>query len=89
MHTYEFDVILGTDVPPEDFDASTFLDAVEGPVFEAFEGDVTPSTIAGVPTFGCILEGVSLDAAAAPVLALARELGYAPVRVEVEAALAA
>ena len=90
MKTYEFDVILASDVPPEDFDGTAFLDAVEGPVFEAFEGDVTPGTIGGVPTFSGSLDGSSLDAAVAPVLALARQLGYPPVRVEVEpAALAA
>ncbi len=82
MKTYEFDVILAADAPPETFDGTAFLDAVEGPVFEAFEGDVTPGTIAGVPTFGGTLRGESLDAAVAPVLALARRLGFEPVRVE-------
>ena len=86
MRTFDFDVFLAADGPPEHFDGTAFLDAVEGPVFEAFEGDVTPGVSVGRPLLSCAVEAPSFEEAVAPVIALARRLGYEPLRIEVEPA---
>ena len=84
METFEFDVVLATDAAPEDFDGDAFLDATEGPLFEAFEGDVTPAVSVGRPLFSCAVAGPSFTEAVYRVLAVARELGYEPLRIEAE-----
>ena len=43
--------------------ADEFLDAVEGPLFDAYHGDVTPSFRDGEAYLDCSVEAPNLDAA--------------------------
>lgn len=73
MRPFEFDLSL---VPPARFEASAFLDAVEAPLFEAFEGDVTPCVSNGVPMLACTVEAETVGAALDAVAQVAASLGF-------------
>ena len=66
MKVYHFELFLGTPEDPGLGSGDEFLDAVEGLLYEAFEGDVTPGVVCGVPILYCSMAadtpGEAIDA---------------------------
>jgi len=80
QHSYDFDLVLAR---PAGFDPEMFLDAVEGMLFEEFEGDVTPGVIAGVPYLACTVEADTMEAGLNALVARVVALGLTPERAEI------
>lgn len=59
MTLFSFELMLLEGEYPSAFQADEFLDHVEDALFEAFEGDVTPAMVGGVPVLYCSLMGNS------------------------------
>ena len=72
-----FDLTLAR---PDAFDATAFLDLVEHPLFEAFEGDVMPAVSNGVPCLACTVEAETMEAAVNRVVPLIAALGFPTTR---------
>ena len=79
MRQFDFDLTLAR---PDAFDATAFLDLVEQPLFEAFEGDVTPAVSNGVPCLACTVEAETMEAAVNRVAPLIADLGFPATRAE-------
>ena len=63
-----------------DLDGAGFVESVEGPLFDAFQGDVTPGIQGGVAVLYCAIEGASLGQAIDKVVGAVRALGLHPAR---------
>ena len=80
MRTFDFDLALAA---TPDFDGAAFLDAVEGPLFETFAGDVSPAVLVGRPYLVCAVEAETMEAALSRVVREASALGLSPTRAEI------
>lgn len=78
MKQFSFELLLLESNYPSEFQADEFLDRVEDKLFEAFEGDVTPAMIGGVPTLYCTLEAKSLGEAFDRVSSTILKMGLHP-----------
>ena len=80
MRTYEFDIF----VQWEGLADVEFLAKLEEPLFEAFQGDVTPAVMAGRPYVSATLEADSLEAAIRRVIEILKAEGMEPDRLQMD-----
>ncbi|MEM1125622.1 MAG: hypothetical protein AAGI71_03145 [Bacteroidota bacterium] len=84
MPAFEFDIFVGRAPSTPHTSADAFADLVEGPLFEAFQGDVTPGARGGRLLISCHLEAGTLGEAIDSVLTVITPLGFYASVVEVE-----
>lgn len=80
MNRYDFDIYLQSPEDPALFHADEFLELVEEPLFEEFEGDVTPGMNGGVPVLYCTMVADSIESALDQVSEAVVRLGLHPVQ---------
>lgn len=78
MTRFNFELFLIAEEDPSAFHADEFLDSVEDALFEAFEGDVTPGMLGGVPVLFCTMEADSPGEALDKVTSKIIEMGLHP-----------
>ena len=85
MNQYDFTLILDAAFEgsyPQAEDA--WMDAIEGVVFERYEGDATPGIRAGVPYVGYSVEASSMEVALRDAVSFLEKKGYIVRRIEIE-----
>lgn len=82
MTLFEFDVFFDEDNYSPTLEPDQFLDHVEEPLFDAFQGDVTPAFLGGIPVLYCSLESKSLGEAVARVIDTIQKMGIHPGWIE-------
>lgn len=74
MTKFNFELFLIAAEDPSAFQADEFLDQVEEALFDAFEGDVTPAMLGGVPVLFCTMEaetpGEALDKVTSKIMTM-------------------
>ena len=80
MTHYDFELYLDAQDGRAALHADDLLDQVEQPLFEAFEGDVTPGMRGGVPVLYCSLDAESIESAIDRVAKTVIDLGLHPVQ---------
>lgn len=80
MAQFSFELFMPERSGESELQADEFLDSVEDSLFEAFDGDVTPGMMGGVPVLYCTREGQSLGEVLDEITASIVKMGLHPVQ---------